>query len=109
MKDEILEEKLRAAPLVEPVGGLETARERMMGRVRHRFPTDLPLPRRLFWQPLGATVLAGAAALVLFLAWPEQRAEADPLPTEAQMEQFYDQHEVHHSEHVQALEVSSVQ
>ena len=84
MKDEDLQKRLQEAPLPEPAGGLEAARERAMGRVRHKFPADAPRetgPRSL-WRPLGATALAGTLALLVFLAWPEPRAEADPLPTE---------------------------
>ena len=98
MKDEDLKMILRDAAVPEPPGGMEAARERAMGQVRHHFPTNVSRPRTL-WRPLGATALAGAVAVVLFLAWPEPRAEADPLPTEAQMQQLYDQHETHHNEH----------
>jgi hypothetical protein len=99
MKDDLLEEILRAAPLESPVGGLETARERAMGRVRHHFPADSPPPKRSLWRPLGATALAGGIVVALLLIWPEPRAEADPLPTEPQMQHFYDQYELHHTEH----------
>ncbi len=106
MKDEDLRKALKEAPLLDPIGGLDAARERVMGRVRHQFPADAPrnVPRRSLWRPLGATALAGVVALVVFLVWPEQRAEADPLPSEAQMQQFYDQHETHHTEHLQEVE-----
>lgn len=108
MKNESPEYELRDAPLPEPVGGLDTARERMMGRVRHQYPVGASLPRRPLWRPLGATALAGAVAIMLFLVWPEPRAEADPLPTEAQMQKFYDQHEAHHAEHFHLLEVGQL-
>jgi hypothetical protein len=104
-----LEQELRDAPLPDPVGGLDTARERMMGRVRHKFPVGASRPQRARWRPLGATALAGAIALTLFLVWPEPRAEADPLPTEAQMQKFYDQHEEHHAEHCRLIEVGQLQ
>lgn len=102
MKDEDLQKRLQEASLPEPAGGLEAARERAMGRVRHKFPADAPREtgHRSLWRSLGATALAGTLALVVFLAWPEPRAEADPLPTETQMQQLYDQHETHHAEHL---------
>ncbi|MBB6052871.1 hypothetical protein [Armatimonas rosea] len=105
MKTDSPEQSLRAAPVPEPIGGLETARERMMGRVRHTYPVGTSLPRRILWRPIGATALASVVAITLFLVWPEPSAEADPLPTEAQMQKFYDQHEVHHAEHFHLLEV----
>ena len=103
MKEEDLQKALKEAPIPEPIGGLDAARERVMGRVRHQFPVDAPLKihRHSLWRPLGATALAGVIALVVFLVWPEQSAEADPLPSEAQMQQFYDQHETHHTKHLQ--------
>lgn len=104
MKDEDLQKTLQEAPLPPPIGGLDVARERVMGRVRHRFPAEAPPRSRSLWRPLGATGLAGAIALVIFLTWPEPRAEADPLPSEAQMRQLYDQHETHHAEHVREAE-----
>ena len=104
MKDEDLQLQLQEAPLPEPIGGLDAARERVMGRVRHQFPANAPLRRRSLWRPFGATALAGAIALVIFLTWPEPRAEADPLPSEAQMRQLYDQHETHHAKHFREAE-----
>ncbi|MCX6368923.1 MAG: hypothetical protein NTX57_19755 [Armatimonadetes bacterium] len=106
MKDEDLQKTLKEAPIPEPIGGQDAARERVMGRVRHQFPPDEPLKahRRSLWRPLGATALAGVIALVVFLVWPEQSAEADPLPSEAQMQQFYDRHETNHTEHLQEVQ-----
>lgn len=111
MKDEDLQKRLQEASLPEPAGGLDAARERAMGRVRHKFPADVPreAPRRSLWRPLGATALAGGLALVVFLAWPEPRAEADPLPTEAQMQQLYDQHETHRAEHILFAEILPIE
>lgn len=99
MKDEELQKRLQEAPLPEPVGGLDNSRERSMGRVRHRFPADTPPHSRSFWRPLGATTLAGALALLVFLAWPQPSAEADTLPSAAQMQKLYDQHEIHDADH----------
>ena len=99
MKDEDLQTMLRDAAVPEPLGGLEAARERAMGQVRHHFPANASRPRTLL-RPLGATALAGAVAVAVFLMWPEPRAEADPLPSETQMQQLYDQHETHHTEHL---------
>ena len=43
--------------------------------------------------------LAGVA-FVLFLAWPEQAVKVDSLPSEAQMNLFYGQHETHYAAHL---------
>ncbi len=100
--DEELRQALRSASTPEPVGGHEVARERALSRVRHRFPssTERALPRRSLLRPLVATVAMASVVVALFLAWPEQAAEADSLPSEAQMSQFYDQHDTHHAAHL---------
>lgn len=93
MTEEHLKEQLKAAPLPEPVGGYDAARERALARVRHH-----PKPR-LRWgysglvRPLGATALVAGLALVAVFMWPEPPASADTLPNESQMAQFYDHHE----------------
>jgi hypothetical protein len=109
MNDEEIRQKLAEAPLPEPVGGHDAARERAMGKVRHQFPTpEKPAPRRSVLRSLIASGLAVGAAVVVFLAWPEPPAEADPLPSESQMAQFYDQHETHLASHLQAAESEQV-
>ena len=103
MNNDELQKVLQEGSLPEPLGGHETSRERLMGKVRHQFPVEaIPHKRspRLYRSLLTGTVIA-ALALVGFLAWPEPSAEADPLPSEAQMQQFYDQHKTHHTEHLQ--------
>lgn len=102
-----LQQVLRDASVPDPIGGQEAARERVMSRVRHQFPTETaPTPRSfpLRRSFIGGALLAGLS-LVVFLAWPEPKAEAEPLPSEAQMQQFYDQHETHHTAHLQESEV----
>lgn len=92
-----LPQKLREAPLPEPVGGLDAARERAMGRVRHRFPADTA--RAPHWRryraPLGATLAVAGAALAFLLLQPG--GAPDELPSAAQIQQLYDQHEQHQS------------
>ena len=104
MNDEEIRSRLRSASLPDPVGGHEAARERLMGRVRHRYPpgTKISPPVSRLARPLIASISVAGLALAVFLAWPEQKAEADALPTEAQMQRFYDQHEVHHNAHLAA-------
>lgn len=105
MNDDGIRKTLAEAPVPEPVGGHEVARERALGEVRHRFPMyeRLAMRRRLM-RPLVASAVMACAALVVFLAWPEPPAEADPLPSESQMAQLYDQHETHLAAHFQAAE-----
>ena len=104
MKDEDLQKRLRDAALPLPAGGLDAARERAMGRVRHQFPATASRFAYALWRSLEATAFVGAIALVVFLAWPEPSAEADSLPSETQMRQLYDQHETRHREHLQEVE-----
>nr|WP_309692404.1 hypothetical protein [Armatimonas sp.] len=102
--DDDLGQMLRAASVPDPIGGHEPARERLMGRVRHQFPVETRVRMhspRLYRSLTAGAVLAGLT-LVVFLAWPEQKAEA--LPSEAQMQRFYDQHETHHTAHFQESE-----
>lgn len=93
MKDDSLSTVLREAPIPEPIGGYEAARERVLGKVRHA--PRRKVKTRLPWlvRPLGATALVAGVVLVCVLAWPEPRASADTLPDDSQMEQFYDHHE----------------
>ena len=103
MNDEEIRTALAEAPVPEPVGGHDAARERALGKVRHRFPTTERLaPRRSLLRPLIASALMAGAAAALFLAWPEPPAEAEPLPSESQMVQLYDQHETHLAAHLHA-------
>ncbi|MBB6051447.1 hypothetical protein [Armatimonas rosea] len=101
-----LRQVLRSASVPDPIGGPEAARERVMSRVRHQFPPEtVPAQRSSPFRRsfIGGALLAGLS-LVVFLMWPEREAEADPLPSEAQMQQFYDQHETHHVAHQQQSE-----
>lgn len=90
---------LTEASFPEPIGGSAAARERLMGTLRHHYPPEKSYAtgQRSLWRPLGATALAMMMAVGIFLAWPEREAEAEPLPSEAQMQQLYDQHELTHA------------
>ncbi|WP_309708512.1 hypothetical protein [Armatimonas sp.] len=101
MKDDDIRAILTEASFPEPIGGAVAARERLMGTLRHHYPPEknYAVSRRSLRRPLGAIALAGVMAVALLLVWPEQKAEADPLPSEAQMQQFYDQHETTHVAH----------
>lgn len=100
--EEEMRKALCEAPAPEPIGGYEAARERAMGRVRHRFPpSEKAVPKPGFLRPLAASLALAGVAFAVFFAWPERAAEADALPSEAQMNRFYDQHETHHAAHLQ--------
>jgi hypothetical protein len=113
--DDELRQVLQSAEVPTPVGGHDTARERVMGRVRHEFPTNSALPTNSthaslqnkraprFLPFLGAGVTVAGLAFALFLFWAPQDIEGDDLPTDVQMQQFYDQHETHSVAHFQAL------
>jgi hypothetical protein len=104
--DEEIRNILQNAALPEPIGGNEAARERVMGKIRHTFPPKTVVPKRIFsrsgvWRSLGAGAIVAGLGLAIFLAMPEPSAEADELPTDIQMRQFYDQHEANHTAHFQ--------
>jgi hypothetical protein len=112
--DDEIRQTLQNASTPEPIGGHEATRERVMGKVRHQFPvgsdakhsSSNPISR--FIRPLIRPVSAGAVvaglALVVFFAWPQESTEADMLPSDTQMQQFYDQHEINHIAHFQEIE-----
>lgn len=111
MNDDDLKKTLNEAPVPEPIGGHAATQERLMGRVRHQYPADAPLPSSpapLWRRSLVATGALSVLGLAIFLAWPERPAEAEPLPTEAQMHQFYDQHEEHSQAHLSALPAAPI-
>ena len=100
MNDDEIRMALREAPTPAPVGGHDAARERLFGKLRHRFPpSGKPVKRGSVLRPLVGSLLALGVAATVFLAWPEPSAEADPLPSESQMSRFYDQHETHLAAH----------
>lgn len=99
MNDDAIRAILTQAPAPEAIGGSAAARERLMGTLRHHYPPEksYPMSHRSLWRSLGATALAMVMAVGIFLVWPESEAEADPLPSEAQMQLLYDQHELTHA------------
>jgi hypothetical protein len=94
---------LQNAPVPEPIGGHDATRERVMGKVRHKFPPESAVPKRgsFLFRSLGAGAIIAGIGLVVFFAMPAPSAEADELPTNTQMQQFYDQHETNHTAHFQ--------
>jgi hypothetical protein len=115
--DDEIRHLLQNTTVPEPVGGHETARERVMGKVRHTFPVGSPTPnvtsapKRI--SHLGGSLSAGAViaglALAIFFAWPQQSTKAEELPSEAQMQQFYDQHETNHIAHLQEIAIEAAE
>ena len=103
MTDERLRQALRDGKIPEPVGGHDATRERLLGRVRHQFPPDgAPKKRRTvrrnpsFVRSMGAGLALAAMALTAVVFWPQDSPPADDsLPSDTQMRQFYDAHELH--------------
>jgi hypothetical protein len=99
--DDEIRAALQQTPLPEPIGGHHAARERVMGRVRHRYPVPEPkTSRRSLLKPLAASAALAAVAFTVLISWPEPAAEADTLPDDVQMRQLYDQHEAHFAAHL---------
>jgi hypothetical protein len=102
MDDETLRKMVQDAPLPEPQGGLENARERMMGRVRQQ-ARETTKKRPAFLRRLLPTSLVGGGVLVagivtvLLLSVPNTRE--GKLPSEQEMQLFYDLHNVHAQSH----------
>jgi len=93
MTEKHLQDQLKRAPLPEPVGGYDVARERALARVRHHPKPQVRWGYSGLARPLGATALVAGLALVGILMWAEPKASADTLPDDSQMAQFYDHHE----------------